>query len=155
MDIKKVLSFIEDTNDAEKLKSLIGNAKRLGEKHVEDLAFKRLIEILPSEEPGTVEHDFWKTIHAFEHALTEERSKTTRLQRTRQKVSRVGEVQTLKDWALSTNKTDGFEMLIERGMPELTGEAIVLRHPSDFDEATRHSAMTKLKSAGVDVDSLG
>ena len=49
------------------------------EKRLADLAFRRLIAILPQEQPGTIEHDFWQTIHAFEHALTEERGKTTRL----------------------------------------------------------------------------
>ena len=154
IDIEKVLKVINETTDPDKLKGLIANAKRLGEKDVEAAAFKRLLEILPSEQPGTVEHDFWKTIHAFEHALTEERGKTTRLQRTRQKVTRVGEIKTLTDWALSSNKTDGFEMLLARGMPELTGEAIVLRHPTVFDDATRDSATEKLVAAGVDIGNL-
>ena len=153
-DIEKILKVISETKDAEKLKGLIANAKRLGEKAVEEAAFKKLIEILPSEKPGTVEHDFWKTIHAFELALTEERGKTTRLSRTRQKVTRVGEIKTLNDWALSKNKTEGFEMLLERGMPELTGEAIVLRHPSVFGDATRQNARSKLIDAGVNVDNL-
>lgn len=154
MDIEKVMAFVRNTTEPDKLKALISNAKRLGEKSVEDAAFNRLIEILPSEKSGTVEHDFWKTIHAFELALTEERGKTTRLQRTRQKVARVGEIKTLADWAVSSTKTDGFDMLIVRGMPELTGEAIVLRHPSVFDEKTRHSARAKLIDAGVSVDDL-
>ena len=153
-DIGKVLKVINDTKDATKLKGIIANAKRLGKKDVEDAAFKKLLEILPSEKVGTVEHDFWKTIFAFEHALTEERGKTTRLQRTRQKVTRVGEVKTLEDWALSSNKTDGFKMLIERGMPELTGEAIVLRHPEVFDGVARENAIEKLAEAGVDVNKL-
>ena len=153
-DIGKVLKGIGDAKDPDKLKALIANAKRLGEKEVEEAAFKKLLDILPSEKLGTVEHDFWKTIHAFELALTEERGKTTRLQRTRQKVARVGEVKTLEDWALSSNMTDGFKMLIERGMPELTGEAIVLRHPAVFDVVARDNAMERLLEAGVDVNKL-
>ena len=54
-----------------------------------------------------------QTIHAFEHILSEERGKTTRLARTRQKVARVGVVQTLQDWATSAKSTDGFTMLLE------------------------------------------
>lgn len=109
---------------------------------------------MPSEEPGTVEHDFWQTIHAFEYALTEERGKTIRLARTRQKIGRVGIVQTLEDWALSKKTTDGFDMLLERGMPELTGEAIILRHPDAFDLDTQAAARERLKQAGVDVSKM-
>lgn len=86
----------------------------------------------PKEKPGTIEHDFWQTIHAFEHVLSEQRGGTTRLARTRQKVARVGEVQTLQDWAMSAKSTEGFTMLLERNMPVLTGEAIVLRHARRF-----------------------
>jgi hypothetical protein len=84
------------------------------EKDVEDAAFRRLIAILPKNKPGTVEYDLWRTIYAFEHVLTSERGKTTRLSRTRQKVARVGEIETLKDRAIATQSTDGFNMLIGR-----------------------------------------
>jgi hypothetical protein len=121
---------------------------------IADAAFRKLISVLPSEEPGTVEHDFWQTVHAFELALSEERGRITRLSRTRQKVARVGVIQTLKDWALSNTETDGFRMLLERGMPELTGEAIVLRHTQHFESEVVAAAKRRLESAGVDVGRL-
>jgi hypothetical protein len=110
--------------------------------------------VLPKEKPGTVEHDFWQTIHAFKHVLSEERGKTTRLARTRQKVARVGEVQTLQDWATSAKSTDSFEMLLERNMPELTGEAIVLRHARRFAAEVVAAARQRLETAGVDIVAL-
>ena len=125
-----------------------------GDNRIADAAFRRLISVLPKEKPGTVEHDFWQTIYAFEHVLSEERGKTTRLARTRQKVTRVGEVQTLKDWALSSKSTDGFTMLLERNMPELTGEAIVLRHANQFGAEVLAAANMRLVQAGVDTSSL-
>src|SRR5579884_1598172 len=126
-DNSKMLTFIETCTEPEKLKSLIRNAHQRGATDIEDAAFRRLVSILPSAQPGTVAHDLWRTIYAFEHILSEERDRTTLLSRTRQKIARVGEVQTLKDWALDDGETKGFTMLMERGMPELTGEAIVLR----------------------------
>ena len=101
-----------------------------------------------------MEYDFWRTVHSFEHVLTEENSRTTRLSRTRQKVQRVGVVQTLVDWALDTKRTDGFRMLLERDMPELTGEAIVLRHPSRFEVAVISAARARLEASGVDADAV-
>ena len=153
-DHSKILAFVSRCEDLEKLKSLIKNARDRGESVVADAAFRKLISLVPSEQPGTVEHDFWQTIHAFEYALTEERGKTIRLSRTRQKVDRVGVVQTLRDWALSNKETDGFKMLLDREMPELTGEAIVLRHPGRFDPQVLAAARHKLAHAGVDVSTL-
>ena len=132
------------SRDPGQLRQWIVNAQRLGSKEVEDAAFRRLIEVSPADEPGTVEHDLWRTVAAFEHLLTQERKKTTRLSRTRQKLARVGVVQTLTDWASDTKQTDGFNMLIERGMPELTGEAIVLRHADRFPDTVTTAARERL-----------
>jgi hypothetical protein len=153
-DPEKILGLIATCDDPEKLRSWIINARKGGEDRVADAAFRRLVSVLPKEKPGTVEHDFWQTIHAFEHVLSEERGKTTRLARTRQKVARVGEVQTLKDWALRSKSTDGFTMLLERNMPELTGEAIVLRHAHQFGADVLAAAKQRLARAGVDIAAI-
>ena len=153
-DPAKILGLIATCDDPEKLRSWITNARKAGDNRIADAAFRRLISVLPKEKPGTVEHDFWQTIYAFEHVLSEERGKTTRLARTRQKVTRVGEVQTLKDWALSSKSTDGFTMLLERNMPELTGEAIVLRHAKQFGADVLAAANQRLVQAGVDTSAL-
>lgn len=153
-DMTRILELIGNCDDPEKLRSWIRNARDKGEPRVADAAFRRLVSVLPKEKPGTVEHDFWQTIYAFEHVLSEERGKTTRLARTRQKVARVGETQTLQDWAMSTNSTDGFTMLLERNIPELTGEAIVLRHASQFDAEVVAAARRRLEGAGIDIATL-
>ncbi|MER9052511.1 hypothetical protein [Mesorhizobium sp. M0910] len=153
-DVAKVLGLIENCNDPEKLKSWIRNARDKGEPGVADAAFRKLVSVLPKEKPGTGEHDFWQTIHAFEHVLSEERGKTTRLARTRQKVARAGVVQTLQDWAMSAKSTDGFVMLLERNMPELTGEAIVVRHAPQFGAEVVAAARRRLEAAGIDIATL-
>jgi hypothetical protein len=40
-------------------------------------------------------------------------------------------------------------MLLERGLPELTGEAIVLRHPQLFRRTAVEAARARLVEAGV------
>ncbi len=150
----KILAFVAQCDDVNKLKSLIQNARDSSESAVANAALRKLISLVPSEQPGTVEHDFWQMIHVFEHVLTEERQKTTRLSRTRQKVKRVGVLQTLIDWALSDKETAGFKMLLDRGMADLTGEAIVLRHPGRFDPKVQAAARDRLVRAGVDVSTL-
>jgi hypothetical protein len=150
----KILSLIAACDEPEKLRTWMKNARDKNEPAIAEAAFRRLIAILPKEQPGTVQYDFWQTIYAFEQVLSDEREKTTRLARTRQKVARVGEIQTLKDWALSEKSTDGFTMLLERKMPELTGEAIVLRHPQHFEPEVVAAARDRLEKAGVDITSL-
>lgn len=153
-DPTKVMNFIARCAEPEKLRLLIRNAKVQKNEEIETAAFRRLISLAPQAKAGTVEHDFWQTIHAFEESLTEERGKTTRLVRTRQKVQRVGVLQTLRDWALDKKETEGFSMLVARGMPEMTGEAIVLRHPGHFDEVVRTAARIKLEKAGIEIAAL-
>ena len=82
-------------------------------------------------------------VQAFEYTLSEERGKNTRLSRTRQKVAKAGVVQTLSDWAAGSQETKGFRMLLERGMPEFTGEAITLRHPGTVRTACSRGGATE------------
>ena len=63
-------------------------------------------------------------------------------------------VQTLRDWTPGGPETDGFRMLLERGMPEFTGEATTLRHPDLFEPAVLEAAQQRLRVAGVDLASL-
>ena len=69
----RMFEFVSSCDDPEKLRTIVRNARKRGADALADAAFRKLVSILPSEEPGTVEHDFWRTIHSFEHVLTEER----------------------------------------------------------------------------------
>jgi hypothetical protein len=150
----KILAFVERCANAGDLESLIRNATKLGNTTVAEAAFRKRISLIADVSPGTVEHDFWQTVHAFEYALTMERGKNTRLTRTRQKAAKVGVVQTLRDWSAGPQETEGFRMLLERGMPEFTGEAITLRHPEHFEAQTLDAARERLTVAGVDLNGL-
>lgn len=153
-DHTRILASIAASTDADQLRRFRENAQKKGVTVVADAAFRRLIEILPEQAPGSIEHDFWMTIHAFEEVLRDERGRTVRLSRTRQKIGRVGVKQTLIDFATSKAPTDGFNMLIERGLPELTGEALVLKHSESFDPEVQAAAKQRLEDAGVDINKL-
>lgn len=148
------LERIPTIDDPAQLRILRENARRLGSTLVADAAFNRLIRIVPGEAPGSVEHDFWTSIHAFEEVLTEEKERTTRLSRTRLKVTKEGVIKVLEGFATAKQPTDGFQMLLDRKMPELTGEAVILRHPEAFDTSVVEAARGRLAGAGVDVDAL-
>lgn len=149
--VDRAMRMIEHSSDPKALRQIAANARGKGELAVARAAELRLYAVLPSEEPGTFEHDVWQSIHALEGTLTAERGKTTRLGRTRQKIARVGELDTIRDLVLGAKPSEGFFMLIERRMDDLTFEAVALRHPDRFDEAVLESATARLKSVEISV----
>lgn len=100
-----------------------------------------------SEPEGTIEHDFWKMIHEFERSLSEKNGRATRMSRTRQKVRSVGVISTLSQWAVGP-PTPGFKMLHELERLDLTGEAIILRHPGGFPDHVVEAAKRRLRGVG-------
>lgn len=154
MSIDKILAFIAKCENPKELKIIIKNAKAKADNGVAGAAFKRLVGLVPSEKPGTIEYDFWRSINAFELLLSDERGKTIRLTRTRQKIAKVGIFQTLQDLTLSSKPSRGFSMLLERQMPELTAEAVVLRHCQTFADNVVAAARDRLVKANVDVGRL-
>jgi hypothetical protein len=152
--IAAALARIPDMTDPERLRAVIANARRQNVPDVERAAFARLCEIAPAAAPGTIAHDVWKSIGALEEMLRDERGKTVRLSRTRQKIARDGEVKTAADLTLRTTASDGFNDLIARGHPGLTFEAVVLRHPGSFAPDVRDAAAQRLTASGIDVSTL-
>ena len=162
MSTQKVLDAIENCSDIKKLQNWINNAKKSNNSIVETAAFNRLVKVAPNANnkqdivynENSVEYDFWKTIHAFEQILKEEKGKTIRLARTRQKVKRIGEIAIIKEWSISPERSDGFKMLVERNRPELLGEAIAIRHPDVFSQEIIDLAKEKLEAAGININTV-
>lgn len=145
--IQQIMAFVDGCTDAKQLRQLARNAKAQGADDVHRAAMLRLYAILPSEAPGTFEYDVWHSIHALEGALTEERGKTTRLSRTRQKISRDGELKAVADLIMG-NKSQGFDMLMDRNMGDLTFEALALRHTDRFSTEVLEAARERLETTG-------
>jgi hypothetical protein len=153
-DYSRVLDAIGKIDDPQQLRNTIKNARTKGVDEVAAAAFLRLVEILPEHKPGTVEHDFWRTIGAFEEALREARGKAVRLAKTRLKITRSGVKQALADFSTDPTSAEGFRMIMDRQLPELTGEAVILRHADDFSPEVVSAARLRLSEAGVNVEAL-
>jgi hypothetical protein len=125
------------------------NARTAGEEEVHRAAMLRLYHVLPSAERGTFDYDVWKSIHALEGELSAERGTTVRLSRTRQKIDRDGEVATVADLVRGP-VSDGFKMLLDREMLDLTFEAVALRHPDQFSDDVLQAAASRLREHGYD-----
>ncbi|WP_310531809.1 hypothetical protein [Novosphingobium sp.] len=151
--VERALARIAQCNEPKDLRQIAANAIKQGQHRVRHAAELRLYDILPAAKPGTLEYDVWRSIYALEGALKAERNKTTLLARTRQKIARDGEHKTVAD-LVSGKVSDGFRMLVDRNMPELTFEAVALRHAQDFDEDVVQGAEARLGAAGFKADQL-
>ena len=151
---RAALARIELMDDPARLRTLIANARAQGSAVVEAAAFDRLCFVQPEATPGTVEHEVWQAIHALEEMLGEERGKTVRLTRTRQKIARDGEAKTVSDLARSAAPAKGFDLLRERDRLDLSFEAVILRHPKTFDGPETSAARDRLEEAGFDIQAL-
>jgi hypothetical protein len=140
---RRALERIAKCNDPAELRRIAENAKTLGKDEVREAALRKLYAVSPDAQPGTLEHDVWQSIFALEGALTEERGKTTLLSRTRQKIARDGELNTVSD-LVTKPPSEGFRMLLERGWPDLTFEAVALRHAERFEPAVLNAAKRRL-----------
>jgi hypothetical protein len=138
--------------DPSELRILMANAKRLGNDAVWREAFRRIctLEGLNYEDP--LHRDFEAMLTAYEELLAIKNGRNTSAARTRQKLKNKGVIQCLEDWAKSYNSTQGFAMLLENGLPELTGEAIVLKYSSRFSEKAVTMARDRLKKHGINLE---
>lgn len=146
---QQALDLIARYDDPRKLEIMQRNALAEGNEEVAHAAKLKLFSVKPSAENGTLEHDVWQSIYALEHELKIERGKTVLLSRTRQKIARDGEVQTIAD-LVRKPPSEGFQMLVERNMPQLSFEAVALRHPYKFDDDILSAADRRLREYGYD-----
>lgn len=88
-------------------------------------------------------------VHTVEEIRRDGGRKVWRMQRMRPKIEREGERAALEYCA--THPTNGFQEVIDYGLPEFTAEAILLSFPEAFtSEESRALARAHLVSAGID-----
>jgi hypothetical protein len=110
-------------------------------------AFRRLCALDGIDQTDPLHCDFYETLAADEELLTEKNERKTRASRTRQKLKNKGVVQCLEDWAVGSARTEGFELLVENGMVELTGEYLVLKYPAPSSACACRPFRSRLASA--------
>lgn len=128
------------------LRRLRENAKGKSEA-VRQAALERLIDVSASAYDDPVARDCWRMIFTVEEIRRDQGRKVWRMNKLRPKIERNGERAALEYCAL--NKTDGFKEVLDYGLAHFTAEAIVLRHPTSFDENVRSKALKRLASVGI------
>ena len=145
--VQRMLEFVGSCGDPKKLRQIAKNADEQGEINLARAARLKLYSILPGEEPGTIEYAVWQSIFALEDVLKQERGKTIMLSRTRQKIGRQGVTACVADLVLGS-ASDGFRMLEEREMLDLSFEAIALKFPEKFEFRVLEAARKRLFDSG-------
>lgn len=130
-------------------RAYLENVKRLGRDDLYAAAFRRLCELSGQEHDDPLVLDFWRAIAAAEEVLREQRGKTVRLSRTRQKIARVGVHKTVEDLAMAKEPSDGFAILTEAGLGDLTAEYLVIKHASKFSPGAITAARDRLANARI------
>ena len=121
---------------------------------VYNAAFKRLCELIgnANDDPSDpLVRDFYETLAAYEQLLTEKNGRTTAASRTRQKIDNKGVHQSLIEWTRGKAETNGFKLLVEKGLPEYTGEYLVLRYANRFPEDVVALARSRLAAHGITI----
>jgi hypothetical protein len=139
---------ISEYTDQKELRNLMANAKRLKNNDVWWQAFRRLCELEGLDQNDPLHRDFYQTLAAYEELLTEKHGRKTPASRTRQKLKNKSVVQCLEDWAMAPAPTGGFNLLLENGMAELTGEYLVLKYRDRFSDKAIAAAKARLEKAG-------
>jgi len=123
---------------------------------VRTAVFKRLCELAGAANDDAADpmmRDFHQTLAAYEQVLTEKNGKPARASRTRQKMTSKSAHKSLVEWTKGKEETNGFRLLVEAGMPDYTGEHLVLRYASRFPEDIVALARERLTSHGIEVPS--
>lgn len=147
--VARMIAYVATCTSPPQLRQIATNAARAGLPDLETTALRRLYAVLPEAQPGTLAHDVWRSIHALEGTLSRERGRTTLLSRTRQKIGRDGEHTTVRDLVLKWGESEGFTMLVARGMADLTFEAVALRHADQFETSVLTAARQRLSAFGI------
>ena len=142
------MDWIAKCIDPSRLRQGMKNAKDHQRMDLYWQAFRRLCEVEGLNYDDPLEREFYSTLAAYEELLSEKNGHTTRASRTRQKLQRSGVIQCLEDWAVANTPTDGFKLLIDSGLIELTGEYLVLKYPARFSSKALSRARSRLEEAG-------
>jgi hypothetical protein len=111
-------------------------ASNVGEKHP-DLALqaKRRAVQLRAQQKGAktdAEREALEAVYAYEAVLTAQQGKKIRASRTWQMIDRHGIVGAIERAVNRDDDTSGYKALVAMGMPDLSFEAVVLRHRDLF-----------------------
>lgn len=94
---------------------------------------------------------FFQTLGAYEQLLTEKNGKNTKASRTRQKIANKGVLQSLIEWTKGRTIINGFILLVNGGLPQFTGEYLVVKYRDRFPAEIVALAQKRLIEYKIDL----
>jgi hypothetical protein len=147
---------LEKLKTAQECRTVMERARERNLPDVYNAAFRRLCTLVgnANDDPSDpLVADFYKTLAAYEQLLTEKNNRNTAASRTRQKITNKGIHQSLIEWTRGKTETNGFKLLVEAGLPEYTGEYLVVRYASRFPNDVVELARGRLEAHKIKLPS--
>jgi len=144
---------VEQETDIRAIRTIIKNAKRLGDNDVVARAETQLAKFIGFQD-NALDRRFLECLSKYELILTEKNDRKTIAQRIRGAVSRNGVKQTMIDLVKKSDPSFGFAQLIQAGEVKATIEFLITEMKDQFEDAILQTAHAKLRRAGVSVASL-
>jgi hypothetical protein len=113
-------------------RNLMTNAARLGRDDVRRAALRRCVELQAPAHADPVVGGFGAMLAALEEVFFLRYGRALKANRTRAKVKSHGVMTVLTDWARGRGQGSGFEMLIDEGLGDYTGEYVVAVNATRF-----------------------
>ncbi|MBR0867294.1 hypothetical protein [Bradyrhizobium diazoefficiens] len=130
-------------------RNLMGNAKRLGREDVRRAALRRCVQLQAPTDTDPVVGGFGGMLVALEEVFLQRYGRALKANRTRAKAKAAGIMTVLTDWARGRGQGSGFEMLVEEGLGDYTGEYVVAVNPARFGADAVFATRSKLAANGV------
>ncbi len=92
-----------------------------------------------------IELELLKALYAYEEVLTEKNKKTTRASRTWQMINKYGIISAAERAVDKPIERNGYKILVQMGMQDLTFESVIVRYPDSFKEEVVMRARERLK----------
>lgn len=121
---------------------LAKNARERGRPDLALRAERRRIELQSAmyDARSDAEKEALQAVYAYELALSELRGRNVRANRTWQVIRKRGVIEAVERIVLKKTESQGYRILIDKGLEDMCFEAVVLRHPKVFsDDAVRAS----------------
>ena len=122
----EIISLLQTPEECDQIARLFGDlANQVRRKAVE-------LRALSHGNEHKVEIELLKAIYAYEEVLYDKNKRRTKASRTWQMVSRHGIIEAAQRAVNRPVDAPGFKTLVERGLGDLTFEAIIIRFPENF-----------------------
>lgn len=127
-------------------RTFANNARERGRQDLglEALQHARALQAVKEGHTSPAQQAIASALYAYEEEQTRLKGRTFRANRTRQMITKRGALEAAERMVLSRKPSQGYEVLEEAGLQELSFEAIIVRFPDEFSVRSVQAAQARL-----------